>query len=145
MSTSTVILCERSGRGAAAILRHLPAATRLVQVRGREQCLTCVAAAPTSIVALELTAVNAHEIVELTCQIQGRYPWSTIVALAGDDAAECEQLARETGMAHVFYSPRDLAPWRQMAERHFARIPLMPEEFAESVWDSLPWNNALKV
>jgi hypothetical protein len=144
MNKPAVILYERTGRWAAAIMRHLPAAVELVQVRGRDQCLACLAEAPTSIVAFEFTAKGVKEPVELASQITRRYPWSTIVALAGDEATDFEQLSREAGIAHVFQSPRELAPWPQIVERHFARIPLEPVEFAESVWRSLPWNSAAK-
>jgi hypothetical protein len=142
MKASTVILCECSGRWAAAILRNLPATAQLVQVRGRDQCLAHVTDAPTSIVALEVTSANAQEIVELASHVARRYPWSTIVVLAGEEMVDCQQLAREAGAAHVFSSPRDLGGWRQTVERHFARIPLEPLEFAESVWHSLPWKSA---
>jgi hypothetical protein len=144
MNKPAVILYERTGRWTAAIIRHLPAAVELVQVRGRDQCLTHLAESPTSIVALEFTAKGVKEPVELASQIARRHPWSTIVALAGDDATDCEQLAREAGIAHFLQSPRDLAPWPQIVERHFARIPLEPLEFAESVLRSLPWNSAAK-
>ncbi len=142
MKTPEVILGERTGIWAAAMLRNMPNGVRLVQTRTRAECLRQVALAPTSLVALELTRANLADVVALTRDITAAHPWSAVVVLAAPELAVCEPLMREAGALHVVASPRELEGWRQTVTKHFGRIPMSAGEFAESIWDSLPWSDA---
>ncbi|MEX2113213.1 MAG: hypothetical protein WD845_08515 [Pirellulales bacterium] len=143
MKTFEVILWERTGIWATAMLRSLPCEVRLVQTRGRAECIRQLALAPTSLAALELTPANLANVIAMTRDITAMHPWAAVVVLAEPELAACEPVVREAGALHFFVSPREFDGWRQTVLNHFGRIPLRTGEFAESVWESLPWSDAV--
>jgi hypothetical protein len=141
MKTS-VILWERTGIWATAMSRQLSDDVPLVQVRGHDECLRELAAAPASVVALELTVANLAQMADLCGEIVARYPYAAAVVLGTPELANCDPLVREAGALHYFASPRELAGWRQTVLNHIERIPTGAGDIAESVWHSLPWSDA---
>ncbi len=142
LSKPRLIICERTGCWATAFARQLPDAVRLVQTRGLAECAAELAAAPASLLALEVTTGNLASVVELLVELAARFPAARAVVLADTETRLCEDLLREAGAIHVFDSPRKLEGMRATIRNHLAHAGTADVGFAESVWDALPWREA---
>ncbi len=92
--------------------------------------------------ALEPTAANLAQMVELCAEIMATRPYAAVVVLGSPELADYEALLREAGALHWFASPRELGGWRRTVLNHIERIPTGAGDIAESVWHSLPWSDA---
>ena len=140
MSCPKVILCERTVRWASALVRHLPAEVRLQQTRSLAECTTELAAAPTSLVALEVTAANFAGVLPWLGRLSARHPLARAVVLADRGLVNGEWLLREAGALHVTTSPRDLGWFRGLIKNHLAGLPSPKVGLARELWDALPWS-----
>ena len=62
--------------------------------------------------------------------------------LAERAVAECETLLREAGALWFAASPRELAGVGRTVLNHLARLPAARGNFADHVWEALPWADA---
>ena len=142
MSEPQVILCERSGIWATVLGRHLPRDVQVLQTRGLSECESALTAAPTALVAIELTHGNLAGVLDLLGELPVRFPLARVVILGEHELRACEPLVREAGAVGFFASPRHLIGLRQTAANHFGQLPAGQADFAESVWAALPWRDA---
>jgi hypothetical protein len=137
-----VIVCERSGRWAAALRRGLARELSLRETRSLAECEAELREAPGSFLVVELTATNLGSVLELLARVGAEYRWSRIAVVAERSLAECEWAMREAGAIHFASSTRKAAELARLAERHAALVPRPKRSLAAQVWDSLPWPEA---
>lgn len=140
--TFCTIVCERSGQWAAGLRRHLPPEIRLRETRGLADCRSELAAAPASLVVVEVTAANLDAALELLADAGRRFPLARVVAVAQRGSEFYEWLLREAGAIHFTTSPRAADVLARLAVRHAARLPLPRTAFVTQIWDALPWQDA---
>ena len=121
MNGSTVILCERTLKWAAALRRHLPAAVRLRETRALAECAAELDAAPTSFVVVELSEAGLPRVLAFLAELARRWPHAAALVVAERPLAEHEWLVREAGAVHFDVSPRAAADWARIAQNHFRR------------------------
>lgn len=140
MSAAHLIVCERTGRWAAA-LRQAAGAQRLPlrETRSVPECREALSRSPWSVVAIELTTARLEESLDLLADIGAVFPSATAVAFAERELADHEELARELGAAAFVTSPRDLRPIVRLARRCFSAAPIEEGDIAARVMAQLPW------
>jgi hypothetical protein len=146
MNNPSVIVCERSGIWATSLARHLGPEIRLRQTRGLEECVRQLAAAPASLLALEVSRGNLPGGLALLVDVGRRFPASRSIVLAERGCERYEWLLREAGAVHFSVSPRESESLARLAVRHFglATVPLADEcrgDVTSQIWDALPWND----
>ncbi len=142
MNGSTVILCERTLKWAAALRRHLPAAVRLRQTRALAECAAELDAAPTSFVVVELSEAGLPRVLAFLAELARRWPHAAALVVAERPLAEHEWLVREAGAVHFDVSPRAAADWARIAQNHFRRAPQQASPLAALAGQELPWEES---
>ena len=141
MAIARLIVCERTGSWAAALRRVLPGGELpLRETRSLDECAAELAAAPSSVVVLEVSPGNLEAVSRLLAEWNVSFPLARgLVVTAGSLSADDAQLLREAGAVDVVCSPRRLAPWSGVVRRHSSRLPAEAMDPVEQVWASLPW------
>lgn len=137
-----VIVCERSGKWAAALRRTLARDVSVRETRSLTECVAELQTAPTSFLVVEVTATNLPAAFELLARVNAEFRWARVAVVAERALAECEWGLREAGAIHFATSPRKAAELARLAERHAALAPGAKRSLAAQVWDSLPWPEA---
>lgn len=137
-----VIVCERSGRWAAALRRGLARELLLRETRSLAECEAELREAGGSFLVVELTATNPGGVLELLARVGTEHRWARAAVVAERSLAECEWAMREAGAIHFATSPRKASELARLAERHVALVPRPKRSLAAQVWDSLPWPEA---
>lgn len=138
--TARLIVCEKSGRWAAALRRQagereLP----IVEARSSEQAVRELETFPASLVAVEMIAASAAEAASRWSATAQRFPAARWIALLDEALANHELLFREAGALHIVVSPRDLSATVRLIRRHLARAPQSEMSLEESILARLPW------
>ncbi len=139
MNESSVVVCEKTGRWAAAIRRALRPASGLCETRSWQACLQELRTQTAALVALEVLPENAESVCRRLAEVTGRFRQVHVVLLADRSLQTAEWLLREAGAVHVLFSPRDIIRLRPMLERFGTQIPPTRTTFREHVWSRLPW------
>jgi hypothetical protein len=137
-----VIVCERSGKWATAIGRHVPRGVRLLQTRNLADGAAALAGAPASLLAFEATTRNLAEVLELLAQCSRKFPLARTIILAEACLRPYESLLREAGALHVTFSSRELDGLAGTLVNHLALADRARTGAPESIWESLPWGDA---
>jgi hypothetical protein len=135
---SRLIVCEKSGRWAAAVKAALPE-VRPCEVRSLTQCQRELDASPHSIAAVETTAENLEFIVGWLGQSSSRHPDVRFVALLSPGLAAAEALLREAGAVEVLASVSEAPILARMAARQSRLVPSQAGSFRELVAERLPF------
>lgn len=135
------ITCERTGRWAVALRRAMPEIV-LRETRTAAECGDELAAAPASVVAIEVSAARLDEAAAFVADLAGRYPSARVVVVAERGLAQYEWLFRELGAAAWTDSPRDLAAVVAIARRHLAEAASPAPGIREQILARLPWSEA---
>jgi hypothetical protein len=144
MNRPCVIVCERSGKWAAALRPCLPVEIPLRQTRGLGECALELAAAPSSLLAVELNRENAAGVLSLLNTVGRRFPLAVALVLAERGLESHEWLLREAGAVHFTTSPREADDVARLALRHFSRQAAPAQSLATRIWDALPWSEAAR-
>jgi hypothetical protein len=145
MATARLLVCEKTGRWAAALRREVAgSALRVVESRSLAECRREVERSPASFVLVELTGANVVKIVEWIESVLREFPELRIAVLGHREAREHEAQVREAGAIYVAFSPRRLGPVVRMARRRLALAPQEELTFREKLWKRLPWKAAPK-
>ena len=138
--TARLILCERTGRWAAALRIELAAAELRVWEAGPlEEPRRLLAQWPASFLVAELTEKSGAHLIRQLGQIDRFWPQTRVAVVADRKLAGWEWLMREAGAVHFVTSPRELSPLVDLACRHLAAAPAPPQSFTERIWAGLPW------
>jgi hypothetical protein len=143
MTYAQVILCEKSGRWAAALRRALGQQTvPVAETRSLAQCGEALRTAPASLVALEVTGTNLEAAVSLIVHARREHPAARIGALLDDGAEPVEMLLREAGAVDVLHATRDAPRLAGLALRHLALAPRPELPLREQIAERLPWKRS---
>jgi hypothetical protein len=135
-----VIVCERDGKWARALVRHLPADVELREVRGLAACRAELAAAGASLIAIELQPHRLPQLVALLTELPRRFRRARAVVLASPELSSLEASLRELGAVHWVVSTRQAASVGELAARHVARnAGTVPDRAENEIWQRLPW------
>ncbi len=140
MREPALIVCERSGLWAAAIGRCLPVEIAMRQTRSLAECAAELAAAPESLLALELSRQNVAGILALLSSLGRQYPSAAALVLAERGWESYEWLLREAGTMHFTTSPRQPDELVRLVAGHISRQSAPQQNFAAQIWDALPWS-----
>jgi hypothetical protein len=146
MPTARLIVCERTGRWAAALVRELGSGgPQVVQVRSLAQCEAELTARAAAVAAVEVTPANLQAAVALFLRARV-IPQVRLVALLAAELAGAEVLLREAGACDVLTSLLQAPGLARLAGRHcrMASSPTQPAdmpmgEFHASLAERLPW------
>ncbi|MBN2024766.1 MAG: hypothetical protein JW809_18450 [Pirellulales bacterium] len=134
-----LLVCERAGRWAAAIRREWKGQCALVPTENLDACWRRLAEAPSSFVAVELTAENLDPLIERLSQLSRAYPLARVAVVGQSEATEHQWLLREAGAVHVVASRRHAGGLARLARRHLDRAPQPPKDAITQIRSRLPW------
>lgn len=136
------IVCERTGKWAAALRREATVGeTNVVEVRQPDELAAAIHATPwATVVVVELRSEGlAASLDALVATERQRYRILP-VAVADEELADLELLAREAGAVHFLTSPRRIMEFVSLGQRHQARVPAPAQSLRERVLAELPWS-----
>ena len=134
-----LIVCERTGRWAAALRRELvDSGVRVWETRTLDDCWSELALSPASFVVLELGADVAGLLGRMTRRA-GRFPAARLAVVADRSRADHQWLIREAGAVAFLCSPRKVGLLARLACRHLAQAPPLQQSLTERIWAGLPW------
>ena len=156
MPTAPLIICEKSGRWALAVRSVLRGSLRsdsvgglrsdsvggglrIVETRTVTHGYEALAAAPASLVALEITGKNLSTALDFVAHVHQNFPAACVVALLDPSSESAAALLREAGVADVFCSPLESAAIACLAQRHADLAPADDRPLRESLAARLPW------
>ncbi|MBN2580123.1 MAG: hypothetical protein JXB10_14125 [Pirellulales bacterium] len=137
---SRLLVCERTGRWAAALRRELAdSGLRVWELRTWDDCDSELAAAPASFLVLELAPRRLAAALAALPRWRKGYPAMRAAVVAERDLASCEWLLREAGAVHFLCSPRQLGALARIVLRHAAQVPPPHQTLSQRLWAGLPW------
>lgn len=143
MTHAQVILCEKSGRWAAALRRALgKQLVPMAETRSIAQCGAALRSAPASLVALEVTSANLDAALGLIVHARREDSAARIVVLLDAGAESAESLLREAGGMDVLLTPRDASRLAGLAVRHLALAPRQELGLRQQIAERLPWKRS---
>jgi hypothetical protein len=113
-----LIVCERRGVWATALVRHLPSPLQMIQARAVSQCKSELERCPAAFLVLEVARDNLASMLELLRRLEWRFPAARALVVAPRDMLDYEWLLREAGAVHFCVSPREGKSLARVAERH---------------------------
>jgi hypothetical protein len=142
MTTSRLILCEKSNHWAAAVrisLAGQPPA--IIETRSLFQAEAALADSPASIVAIETTSATLDASLTFIDRTGRQFSRARFVGLVASDAIAAAPLLREAGAIDVLVSVLDANRLARIARRQFALVPTVgPPTIREFVAERLPWS-----
>lgn len=143
MPHAKVIFCEKSGRWAAALRRALrDEPVSIAETRSLSQCDEALAAAPASLVAIEVTSKTLESLVQTIARVRNELPFARVVGLLDNGLDQAEPVLREAGAADLFHSLRDAPALARLAQRHLALTSPAGQSFHEAIAERLPWKSS---
>jgi hypothetical protein len=139
MPYARLIVCEKTGRWAAALRRELAGKARVYETRSLPDCWDELAESPASWLVLEATEANLDNLAQRLAELPEKFRFARAMVCGERPMAAWEWLLREAGAVHAVFSPRELAPAVRFALRHLALAPRPEMSLRERVWESLPW------
>jgi len=159
-AAARLILCERTGRWAAALRRELereegtgtscaeqpaavsgktrvsPSPPRIEETRSLAHAFRALAEAPASFLIVELSRANADSLLDRMAELGRWFPLARLAVLSDRRLSGYGWLMREAGAVWHTCSPRRLAP---LAALHLATAPSPRRGLREQIWAGLPW------
>src|SRR5262245_32095511 len=144
MPSCRLIVCEKSNHWAPSLRDALaddPAQgpPTIVETRSLAGCEAALAAAPASLVAIEITATNLEAVLSSMARIQEQYPRAALVGLLTAEAISAAELVREAGAIDAVSSVLDTPRVARLARRQLATAPQQELSFQEFVAEQMPW------
>jgi hypothetical protein len=139
MNDCEIIVCEKTGRWAAALRRALGFSSGLCETRSWAACLREVRARPAALVALEVLPENAEAACQRLVELTWQSPHVSAIVMADRSLSQSEWLLREAGAVHVLFSPDEWSRLRLLFRKFTDQLPASRTTFREHVWSSLPW------
>jgi hypothetical protein len=139
MNQSNFVICEKTGKWAAAIRRVCGLASDVCETRSWPACLRELRTRTAAMVAVEVLPENAEVVCRRLAELAWRSRHVHALLLADRSLRDLEWLLREAGAVHVLFSPRELVRVRPIWERFRMRMPPSRSTFREHVWSRLPW------
>lgn len=141
MPTACLIVCEKTGRWAAAFRRALAGHSQaLSETRSLAHCGRELADSPASVVAIEITPANLEAVCQEMLAWSHHYPAARLLALAERGLETAEVLLREAGALDVLFSTRDVPAASRLVVRRLALAPVPALPWREALQNRLPWD-----
>jgi hypothetical protein len=138
-----VILCEKSGRWAAALRRALrDEPPSISETRSLSQCEEALAVEPAALVAIEVNSKTLDPLVQIIARVRKERPFARVVALLDSGLDHAEPVLREAGAVDIFPSLRDAPMLAQLARRHLALTLPARQSVHEAIAEQLPWKRS---
>jgi hypothetical protein len=134
-----IIVCERRDLWAPALRRALGDSVALRSTRSLAECAEELAAAPGSLVTVELTARAVAALAEFIVRASEGLSPTRVIVVAERRLAEYKWWMREAGAVHFATSPRRLGMLQGLIARHAREVPGPPMSPRERIWARLPW------
>jgi len=135
-----LIVLERTGRWATALVRELPdMASLLDQTRSLSDCSTALRRAPASFLVLEVRRANWSVIAERLLWLPRDFPLAHAALVSDRKLGAWLGRLRTPGIVDLVTSPRRIAPLAWAVRRHIACIHPPQQPLAQRVWAELPW------
>lgn len=135
MSASRMIVCEKTGRWAAALRA---AGATVSSLRSLTPCEAALSADPAVVLAIETTPTNIEAVLGLLLR-SSRLPQARLVAFIAADFAAAEPLLREAGACDVLTSVTEAPRLVRLARRQLRQAPPPVQSLREMVAARLPW------
>jgi hypothetical protein len=135
MSASRLIVCEKTGRWAAALRA---AGATVSSLRSLTPCAAALAADPAAVLAIETTPANVEAVLALLLRV-ARLPQTRLAALLSADFAAAEPLLREAGACDVLTSVTVAPRLVRLARRQQRQSPPPAQSLREMIAARLPW------
>jgi hypothetical protein len=143
MSQARVILCEKTGRWAAALRRALgKGSVPVSETLSLSQCGDALQDAPGSLIAVEVSPLALETVLRLIAHARRSDPFARFVALQGAELDSAEPLLREAGAVEVLHSVREAPALALLARRHLALAPRAEPSLSETIAERLPWKRS---
>jgi hypothetical protein len=136
---AAVIVCERSGRIAAALRRQLDPRVPVLETRSTAECLQTLSAWPASILIAGAGAAELERAIRLLSQTGRQFPLVRCVIVADRQLEPAEELLREAGAVHVQFGLRGVDVLAAMVRRHAAEFR-QPPTMLDEIWKQIPWS-----
>jgi len=164
-AAARLIVCERTGRWAAALRRELeriaqrrairaehpagvqdraspsPFPPSIEETRSLDHAFRTLAEAPASFLAVELSRSNVDALLGHMADLARWFPLVRLAVLSDRRLSGYAWLVREAGAVWHTSSPRRLAPLAELACRHLATAPRPRRSLREQIWAGLPWGS----
>lgn len=141
MSSSHLIICEKSSRWAGALRAALAGRPpQVVETRSLASAMTRLAQSPASLVFVEVNERNAASVLEWLDKIHCRFPLARAVVAIDPTLASLELHFRESGSMDVLYSTQQAPSVARLARRHFARTPSEQLDLSQWIAERMPWS-----
>ncbi|MEN6407565.1 MAG: hypothetical protein ABFC77_13975 [Thermoguttaceae bacterium] len=140
LDSARLIVCERSGRWAAALRRELAeAGVRVWETRTLADCWDELAASPASFVVVEFEP-RTEALLRRMARLPREFPSAHVAIVADRRWNEYHGIMLEAGAVDFVDSPRKMGRLARLACRHLAEAPAPSRSLTERIWDGLPWN-----
>lgn len=139
---SQLIVCEKTGKWAAALRRELenPAPRRLFETRLLEHCEEQLVANPCSIVTIEQTWSNYESVFSLLQRMHQQVPAARAIVLDETRDSRLLRLNQIAGAIHVTQSRLHLRHAARLVMRHLSKYPATLSHYDELI-SRLPWGD----
>jgi hypothetical protein len=140
MRDAPTILCEKTGRWATALRAASGQGPLLLtETRSLGQCAAALQAAPSALIAIEVTAASLETVADFLLRNTRLYPAARFVGLLDHGLEAAQLLLREAGAVDVLLSLHDAPCLAKTAARHAALAPPQELGLRESIAQRLPW------
>lgn len=136
-----IIVCEATGRWALGLRREMSGAgLPLEETRTLDDARESLAAAPASLLLVELRGATAKDFLSWLARQQRDFPEARLVVVASHDWEAWRFAVLEAGAVHAVFHPRELAAVVNVARQHLGRTAsALPPESESLIWSRLPW------
>ena len=141
-SAARLILCERQGNWATALVRtDRNVRDFLYETRSLQQMREALESSPRSFLGIELTETNFDTVLDMLIWLPQSYPQAMAVILTNRCLRGYEWVLRQAGAIDVLVSDRNLRSLIEMARRHIDLTTLVSPNLVQNIWQRLPWQS----
>jgi hypothetical protein len=141
--SAVLIVCESSGRWAAAVRRQWPCRDLLHETRSAAECLERLEQFPESLAVVELVPARIDAGLNLLAAIAFDFRKAACVVATSPLLARYEWLARECGALTFVTAERQLRKFAQPVEGYFAARDSGRPKLETEIWSQLPWSKTV--
>ncbi len=140
MQTARVIVCEKSGKWAAALSVLVPLPRSVIcETRSLGECRVRLQESPASLIVVETTAENWLDVCRWLPLQTGQYAHMRAVIVAEPALRTAECLLRTAGAHHLVDSLEGLGGLSRWIAGHIDQAPRRRQSARHWTWSRMPW------
>jgi len=139
MPSACLIVYEKKPRWAVALRRALQNPSLIVEVRSFTGVAAAIAAAPASLVFLDVQEKELQPALDWLDDVGRHFPQVRVLVALPQELASAELLYREAGAIDVLYFTLQVPAVARMAQRQLAQAPRDQLTVRESIAERMPW------